>query len=76
MEKELKKMMASVIAVGGIAIITLTSIAVVTGFRNNSLIDNTTANYFITGLTLIGSFMEIIVLSFLGKLIWGMWRAN
>lgn len=71
-----KLMAASGVAIVGLAAITLTGIAVVTGFKNTGLIDNTTADNFVVGLALFGTFSELIVLALLGKIIVDLFRKS
>lgn len=73
---ELKKMGVAAIAIVGLAVIVITGITVIGGFKTTGLIDNTTADSFITGLAIFGTFMSVIVLAIVGKLIVGLFRAN
>jgi len=66
---DLKKMGAYAVAVGTLSAITLTSLAVVQGFKDSGKVDNTTADNFITGIALFGGFAGVIVLALIGKLI-------
>ena len=67
-------MQASAIAVVGLSAVTLTGLAVVSGFKDTGLVDNTTADAFITGLAIFGTFMAVIVLALVGKIIIGLFR--
>ena len=73
---DLKKTMLTLTigAVGavGMAITVLTGIAVITGFKSSGQVDNTTADLFIAGLVVFGTFLEIIVLAVVGKIIYQM----
>jgi len=62
------------IAVGALAVIVLTTIAVLGGFKVTGLIDNTTADTFITGLTVFATFIGVIVLALVGKIIVGLYK--
>jgi len=87
---ELMKMAGYAIATVTLATVTLVGIAVVNGFKdayvtkeyangtqyNESLIDGTTADLFIAGLTVFGTFMSIISLALVGKIIIGIVREN
>ena len=57
------------VAVGSLSAITLTGIAVVNGYKDTNLIDNTTADQFITGLGIFAAFTAVIVLALVGKII-------
>lgn len=70
----LSNMQTSAIAVVGLAAVTLTGLAVVTGFKDTGLVDNTTADAFITGLAIFGTFMAVIVLALVGKIIIGLFQ--
>lgn len=73
---KIDSMSGSAIAVVSLAAITLTGLAVVTGYKDTGLVDNTTADAFIAGLAIFGTFMAVIVLSIVGKIIVGMFRKN
>jgi len=70
----LSLMQTSAIAVVGLAAITLTGIAVVTGFKDTNLVNNTTADNFNAGLAIFGTFMAVIVLALVGKIIVGLFK--
>lgn len=67
-------MQASAIAVVGLSAVTLTGLAVVSGFKDTGLVDNTTADNFIAGLAIFGTFMAVIVLALVGKIIIGLFQ--
>lgn len=69
---DLKGLSGSAIAVLTLAAIVLTALAIVTGFKNTGLVDNTTANAFVTGLAIFGSFVGVLVLGIVGKAIIGL----
>ena len=73
---ELKKLAGYAIALVGLAAITLTGIAICVGFKDSGQIDNATADKFITGLTLFGTFSAIIILAVIGKTIVGLFKAD
>lgn len=50
----------------------VTAIAVLGGFKETGLIDNTTVDKFIAGLVIFGTFIGVIVLAIVGKIIIGM----
>ena len=76
MGKALDEMGTAAVALVALAAITLTGIAVVTGFKDSGLVDNTTGDKFITGLTVFASFSSVIALAIVGKLIVGMFTKN
>lgn len=71
---DISGMQASAIAVVGLAAVTLTGLAVVSGFKDTNLVDNDTADAFITGLAIFGTFMAVIVLALVGKIIIGLFK--
>lgn len=66
---EYDKLQVAAIALVALSAITLTGIAVVTGFKTTNLVDNTTADLFITGLTIFATFSTVIALALVGKII-------
>ena len=64
------------IAVGGLAIIDMTAIAVVLGFKDTGLVDNDVATSFVTGLSIFATFIGVIILALIGKIIVGLFAAN
>jgi len=69
-----KDMQSSAIAIVGLSAIVLTGIAVVSGFKDTGLISNATADLFITGLTVFATFVGVIVLAIVGKIIIGLFK--
>ena len=64
---------------GGIAMVVLAAIvlmglAVITGFKDTLLIDNDTADAFVTALAIFGTFAGILVLAIMGKSVIGMFK--
>lgn len=76
MAESLKKLTAAGISLVALAAITLTGIAIITGFKESGKVNNATADLFITGLTLFGTFSGIIVLAIIGKAIIGLFKAG
>jgi len=72
----IKSMQGSAIATIGLAVVTVMGIAVLTGFKDSGSISNTTADLFITGLTIFGTFMAVIVLAIVGKIIIGLFKGG
>jgi len=62
------------IAVGALAVVDMTTIAVVLGFKATNLVDNDTADAFVTGLTIFATFVGVIVLALIGKVIVGLYK--
>ena len=65
------KMKGYAIAVMVLAAVDLTALAVVAGFKDTGLVDNTTADKFITGIGIFAAFTSVIVLALVGKIIVG-----
>ena len=63
-------------AVVGLAIIDVMGLAVISGFKDTGLVDNTTADKFITGLGIFGTFIVVVVLALVGKIIMGLFRTD
>ena len=59
-------------AIVGLAASVVMGIAVIGGFKTTNLINNDTADLFITGLTIYGTFAGIVVLALVGKLVIGL----
>jgi len=74
MVEGLGTMQKSAIAVVSLAAITLVGLAVINGFKDSGQVTNTTADLFINGLTIFGTFMAVIVLALVGKIIIGLFR--
>ena len=64
------------IAVVGLAVIDIMGIAVVGGFQETDLVDNATAELFIAGLAVFGTFIGVIVLALVGKIIMGLFKSE
>ena len=62
------------IAVVVLAVIVVMGIAVLGGFKATNLIANSTADLFITGLVTFGTFIGLIVLAAIGKIIIKMFK--
>lgn len=73
---DLDKMQGKAIAVVGLAVVTLVGLAIITQFKTSALITNATADLFIAGLTIFGTFMSIIVLALVGKIIIGLFTKS
>jgi len=62
------------IAVGALAVVDMTTIAVVLGFKDTGLVNNDTADKFVTGLTIFATFVGVIILALIGKIIVGLYK--
>jgi hypothetical protein len=69
---ELNKMIPYAVVVTALAVTVVTAIAVLGGFKETGLIDNDTVDKFIAGLVIFGTFIGVIVLALVGKIIIGM----
>jgi hypothetical protein len=76
MSSEFTQLKAYAVALGALAAITLTTLAIITGFKDSGKVDNTTADLFKTGLTLFGTFAGILVLAIIGKTIIAMFKKS
>jgi len=64
------------VAVGALAVVDMTTIAVVIGFKETQLVDNDTADKFVTGLTIFATFVGVIILALIGKIIVGLYKSD
>ena len=60
------------IAVGALAVVDMTTIAVILGFKDTNLVDNTVADQFVAGLAIFATFIGVIILALIGKIIVGL----
>lgn len=70
--EELKKMSAAALASVTLAVTDLIGIAIITQMKSNAYIDNTTADLFVAGLVVFGTFMSLICLVLVGKILIGL----
>lgn len=76
---EIKKMGLFALAAVSLAVTTVLGVVLLENFKNTSGITatgNTTIDNFITGLAIFGSFMSIIALALVGKIIMGLFRTS
>jgi hypothetical protein len=73
-EGGIKVMGGAAIALVSLAAISLAGIAVINGFKNTGLVDNTTATNFIAGIAIFGAFAAVIAIGLVGKIIIGIFR--
>ena len=71
---DIKTLGAYAIGLVSLAAIDLTGIAVVTEYKNSGLVDNTTADNFVTGLAIFGGFVGVLAISVIGKVIVGLFK--
>jgi hypothetical protein len=76
MANEIKVLVGSVLGVGSLAAVTLTSLAVIGGFKASGTIDNATADQFISGMKVAALFVGVIMLAIIGKTVQRMFMAN
>ena len=74
MAQDMKVLGAYAIGLVGLAAVDLTGIAVVTQYKSSGLVDNTTADQFITGLAIFGAFVGVLAISVIGKVIVGLFK--
>ena len=73
-KSDIKALGEYAIAVVVLAVIVVMGIAVLGGFKSTGLIQNATADLFITGLVTFGTFIGLIVLAAIGKIIIKMFK--
>ena len=71
---EMTRLGAMAVSLVTLAAVVLTGIAVVNQYKSTDLVDNTTADRFITGLTVFGSFVGVLAISVIGKIIVNLFR--
>jgi hypothetical protein len=71
---DLNGLKAAVLAITSLAVIDLTAIAVITQFKTSSLVNSTQADEFIAGLLIFGSFVGVLALGLIGKVIFDMFK--
>lgn len=74
--KDMKLLGAYAIAVVVVAVVVIMGIAVLNGFKATGLVDNTTVALFVTGLVTFGTFIGLIVLALIGKVIIKMFKSG
>ena len=74
MDGNSKTLGAAGIATVSLAAIVLTGLAVITGFKDSGQVTNATADLFIAGLGVFATFMSVIVLALVGKVIVGLFK--
>ena len=72
----IKSMIPYAVAVTSLAVVDLMAIAVINGFKDTGLVDNSTADKFVTGLIIFGTFMGVLVLALVGKIILGLFTSQ
>lgn len=72
MVQELKKLSAGALATVTLAITTLIGVAVLEQMKTSNLVTNSTADLFITGLTIFGTFSTLISLVIVGSIVIGL----
>jgi len=70
----LKELGGSVLIIIAVAVASVMGIAVLQGFKDTNTVDNTTVDLFIAGIALVGSFIGIIMLAIIGKIVIGMFK--
>ena len=71
---DIKSMGAYAIGLASLAAISLTGIAVVQGFKDSNLVDNTTADNFISAIAIFGTFSAVLAIALIGKIIIGLFK--
>jgi hypothetical protein len=74
MESDMKALATYAVAVVILAVVVVMGIAVLGGFKTTNLISNSTVDLFIAGLVVFGTFIGIIVLAAIAKIIIKMFR--
>lgn len=72
----MEKLKSYAIVITSLAVVVLTGIAVINEYEQNENIDNTTAEDFVSGLTIFGGFIGVLVIAVIGKMIIGLWTTG
>jgi hypothetical protein len=70
----IKLMGAYAVGLVTLAAVCVMGIAVLTGFKNTGLVDNTTVQYFIVGIGVFGTFAGVIAMALVGKIVIGLFK--
>lgn len=73
---QIRAMSGYAVGIGVLAIVTVTVITVLGGFKDTGLVDNTLVDKFINGLAIFGTFVGVIVLAIVGKIIIGLFKGQ
>ena len=73
---DISNMKSYAVAVGSLAVVVMITIAVVLGFKDTQLVDNDTADKFVTGLTIFATFIGVVILALIGKIIVGLYKGD
>lgn len=73
---DLKKLAAGGIAVVALSTVVLTGIAIITGYKQTLLVDNDTADDFIASLAIFGTFLSVVILGFMGKILVNLFKSD
>jgi len=74
--KSISKMSGYAVGIAVLAIVVVTTITVLSGFKDTGLVDNTIVDKFIDGLAIFGTFIGVIVLAIVGKIIIGLFKGS
>ena len=74
--KSISNMSGYAVGIAVLAIVVVTAITVLTGFKDTGLVDNTTVDKFINGLAIFGTFIGVIVLAIVGKIIISLFKTD
>lgn len=75
-EAQTRLMGAYAIGLASLAAVSLTGIAVVEGFKDTNLVDNTTADNYVSALAIFGTFSAVLAIALIGKIIIGLFKGG
>ena len=73
-ENDLKVLAVSVTLAISVAVIAIVGIAILEGFKASGTVTNASVDPYITAIQVVGTFMTIIFLAIIGKVLIGMFR--
>lgn len=72
----MKQLQSEAMVTGGFAAAVLLSIALVSGFKETSLVDNDTADTFITGIKTFAVFAGLVILAIVALTVMGLFKGK
>jgi hypothetical protein len=70
----IRQMSGYAIGIGVLAVVVVTVITVLGGFKDTGLVDNQLVDKFTSGLAIFGTFIGVVVLAVVGKIIIGLFK--
>jgi len=65
----MKLLGAIALGIVGLAVTIISGIAILNGYQDTGLVENTTVDKFISGLLVFGTFISVLVVTYIGKIL-------